>query len=164
MKNFIILSFIIVSLGLASVTANISVYFSPHDPCDQIVIKELLAAKHEVHIAIYSLTKKDIADAIARLKGRGVTVHMVVDYQQAAGRNSLDEYLISKNIALVRDKHSGLMHNKFAVIDGKTVLTGSYNWTNGATYKNDENLVVIRSSEAAKIYNTEFVRLWRENQ
>ena len=57
MKNIIILSFIIISLGFASVTANISVYFSPHDKCDEVLIKELLTAKQEVNIAIYSLTK-----------------------------------------------------------------------------------------------------------
>jgi len=155
---------LICSLGFAAVTSNISIYFSPKDKCDEILINELLNAKQEVNIAIYSLTKLNIGEAIAKLKKRGVKIRVVVDNQQAGGKYSLDEYLIAQQIPLLRDKHSGLMHNKFAVIDGQVVLTGSYNWTNGATYKNDENLIIIRSLEAAQRFNTEFSRLWQENQ
>lgn len=163
--KYIFITFLVISsVALASITGNISIFFSPKDKCDEVLIKELLTTKKELNIAIYSLTKPNIAEAITQLKKNGVTVRMVVDNQQAGGKYSLDEYLISNNVSLLRDKHSGLMHNKFAVIDGQVVLTGSYNWTNGATYKNDENLIIIRSVEAAQRFNTEFSRLWRENQ
>jgi len=53
------------------------------------------------------------------------------------------------------------MHNKFAVIDGVTVITGSYNWTNSARKRNDENLLTVNSPALAETYEREFERLWR---
>ena len=52
------------------------------------------------------------------------------------------------------------MHNKYAVIDGETVISGSFNWTKSAEYRNDENLVVINSKNLAKIYEENFKKLW----
>lgn len=164
MQKIIFLILCILSLGLAETTANISVYFSPQDHCDKVLIGELEKAQREVNVAIYSLTKPDIAEALIKLADRGVKIQVVMDHEQAAGKYAKDEYLISQNIPVILDKHAGLMHDKFAVIDGQTVLTGSYNWTAGATYKNDENLVIIRSTENATVYNAEFARLWRDNQ
>jgi phosphatidylserine/phosphatidylglycerophosphate/cardiolipin synthase-like enzyme len=54
------------------------------------------------------------------------------------------------------------MHHKFMIIDGKIVVTGSYNWSYSAEEKNDENLVVILSPNTAKLYETEFNRIWSQ--
>lgn len=50
------------------------------------------------------------------------------------------------------------MHHKMAVIDGNLVVSGSYNWTNGGTSKNDENLLVL--DDVAPVFGAEFERLW----
>jgi len=60
------------------------------------------------------------------------------------------------------DGNPYLMHHKFMVIDGKIVVTGSYNWSYGAEERNDENLVVISSPDIAKLYEAEFNRIWRQ--
>ncbi len=54
------------------------------------------------------------------------------------------------------------MHHKFAVFDGKTVITGSYNWSNSAETRNYENVVVLHDSKIALAYHSEFERLWRD--
>lgn len=162
--RFILLVVLISFQLLSATTGNIKVYFSPEDHCDKQLINLINMAKQEINIAIYSLTKDDIAQAIVSANNRGVIIKVIVDYQQASGRNSKDEYLLSKKIQLIRDKHSGFMHNKFAVIDRKTVITGSYNWTNNATKINDENMVVVESPELAKAFNEEFEELWKENK
>jgi phosphatidylserine/phosphatidylglycerophosphate/cardiolipin synthase-like enzyme len=52
------------------------------------------------------------------------------------------------------------MHNKFAIIDNRLLLTGSYNWTFAANNKNEENLMVIDDPEIIKIFQNQFVNLW----
>ena len=55
------------------------------------------------------------------------------------------------------------MHNKFMVIDGVTVETGSFNYTAAAVKSNAENAIVLRNApEIAKVYTTEWTRLWDE--
>lgn len=54
------------------------------------------------------------------------------------------------------------MHNKFAVIDERIVITGSFNWSIGARFKNKENVVITNIPSLAKAYEEEFKRLWVE--
>lgn len=57
------------------------------------------------------------------------------------------------------------MHQKFAVIDRKVVLTGSYNWTVSADNYNSENLLLFRDAgPLAEEYRKEFFRLWEKKQ
>ena len=52
------------------------------------------------------------------------------------------------------------MHNKFAIIDNRLLLTGSYNWTFSANNRNDENLLIIDDPEIIKIFQNQFINLW----
>jgi len=52
------------------------------------------------------------------------------------------------------------MHNKFAIIDNRILLTGSYNWTFSANNRNDENLMVIDDPELIEIFQNQFINLW----
>ena len=52
------------------------------------------------------------------------------------------------------------LHYKFAVIDNKTVITGSFNWSPSAAHTNDETLLVIHSPQLAKQFTREMDRLW----
>jgi len=85
----------------------------------------------------------------------------VADKVQSQGKNSEIKYLISKGIPVkIRiGKGRGIMHNKFAVIDEKEVITGSYNWTNNAEENNYENAVFITDPEIVKQFSSEFDRL-----
>ena len=53
------------------------------------------------------------------------------------------------------------LHHKFAVIDNKTVITGSFNWSPAAAHTNDETLLVIHSTKLAAHFTREMDRLWR---
>jgi phosphatidylserine/phosphatidylglycerophosphate/cardiolipin synthase-like enzyme len=52
-----------------------------------------------------------------------------------------------------------VLHHKFGVIDQKTVIVGSQNWSESANYINDETLVVIEDSSIAKQFDQEYARL-----
>jgi len=53
------------------------------------------------------------------------------------------------------------LHHKFAVLDGRDVITGSFNWSPSAAFQNDETLLLIRSPVLARHFEAEVDRLWR---
>lgn len=57
------------------------------------------------------------------------------------------------------------MHNKIAIIDGKILFTGSFNWTKSAEEINQENLLeFIDEKKIIKIYQKRLDYLWEFNK
>lgn len=54
------------------------------------------------------------------------------------------------------------MHHKFAIVDGRTLITGSLNWTTQAIQNNRENVLVLEDAEYVKPFLEEFERIWEE--
>jgi phosphatidylserine/phosphatidylglycerophosphate/cardiolipin synthase-like enzyme len=101
-----------------------------------------------------------IAKAIADAHRRGVKVRVVMDKTQAAGKYSSATYLFNAGVPVWIDHVSGLMHNKFLVLDGKTIITGSFNLTKGADEENAENMLVIEGKEKlVKAYSDDFEKV-----
>jgi len=145
-------------------TPSVSVYFSPRGGATSAVVSEIKKAKDSIDVAIYSFTSRRIARALIQAHRRGVKVRVVADEGSARSRNSVLPFLESVGIPVryKRGSGGGLMHNKYAVIDGKTVITGSFNWTVSAERRNDENLLVIKGLPAVvKAYEENFERLWK---
>jgi phosphatidylserine/phosphatidylglycerophosphate/cardiolipin synthase-like enzyme len=105
------------------------------------------------------LTKDEFADALIKAHKRGVEVKALIDNAQAGNQYADDEKLENEGIEVRRDKASGLMHNKFAVIDDLIVYTGSYNHTKGGNEDNDENYIIIKDIGIAHIFETQFQKL-----
>ncbi|MEM0372490.1 MAG: phospholipase D family protein [archaeon] len=142
--------------------ANYAVYFCPQDDCDGALISEINSAKTSIHAAVYSLTLDGISDALIAAHNRGVDVKIVMDKEQASSQYSDFRKLKDAGVDVRVDGNSNYMHNKFAVIDGKTVTTGSYNWTDHATNGNDENELIISSETLAAQYEKDFQRIYAE--
>jgi phosphatidylserine/phosphatidylglycerophosphate/cardiolipin synthase-like enzyme len=139
------------------------VFFSPQDGCAKEVVSQLDNAKKSIYIAMYFFTSRDMAQALVRAKQRGLDVKVCLnapDKSSEYDKYSKDVYLKNNGIPVKPIKGKGIMHNKFCVIDEALVLTGSYNWTKRAEAENDENMLVINSSEIAKIYKEEFDRIY----
>jgi len=145
--------------------------FSPQGKCSAYIIREIEQAKKELLVAVYAFTNDDLAAAVVQAKKRGVAVQVVIDREyDAATERSKGKFLEGQKIPLRRlsgvkantlEKDAGLMHQKFAVIDRKLVLTGSYNWTRAADNLNDENLLLFRDAGAlAEEYRRAFLGLW----
>eukprot|EP00392_Amoebophrya_sp_AT5.2_P002525 g2530.t1 len=62
----------------------------------------------------------------------------------------------------IQHRNAGKMHHKFVVVDGKTLVTGSFNWTVGARERNMENVVMVNAIRAVAAYQEEFELLWSE--
>ncbi len=139
------------------------VFFCPEDSCSQQLISQINSAQKTIDIAIYSFTLDSIADALLEAKERGVFIRIVFDNLQAANQYSEDERISEAGVLIKIKSGSGYMHNKFIVIDGEKVLTGSFNYSSNADTKNDENLILIISKKIAKNYSDEFEELWDES-
>jgi phosphatidylserine/phosphatidylglycerophosphate/cardiolipin synthase-like enzyme len=140
------------------------VYFCPEDNCSFYLIDEINSAQSTIDVAIYSFTHEGIANALISAKNRGVKVRVIFDDGQSNTQYSLDEKLLEEGIQVRKKGGSGYMHNKFMVVDKKVVGTGSFNYSNNADTKNDENLVLIYNYELVSKYSLEFNELWDESK
>jgi len=138
----------------------VGVFFCPREACAEKLIQKINSADKNIFIAIYSFTHDGISDALIEAKKRGVEVMVVFDSDQSANASSDDEKLFEAKIKVARRNGSGYMHNKYTIIDGNFVATGSFNYSQNADTKNDENLIFIESSEIAAKYKSDFDRLW----
>lgn len=141
---------------------------------------EIGSAKREIVVAVYQFTSRQLADALANARRRGVDVRVLVDGTQAADRGIYGEalkILESGGVALRRvypagvDKKGAKMtaqtprfHHKFCVIDGERLITGSYNWTVQADTDNHENVVLLSKRDVAKQYLDRFEETWKDER
>ncbi len=117
-----------------------------------------------VDAALYRLSHPLLAEALARAAARGVRVRVVLDrgkYRATAATRELVARL-ALPVRVLGGRRSGAskMHHKFAVVDTRVVLTGSYNWTFESENTNYENFVVLETPEDVEPHVREFELLW----
>jgi phosphatidylserine/phosphatidylglycerophosphate/cardiolipin synthase-like enzyme len=116
------------------------------------------SAKQSVDVAVYSLSLNSIRYALIDAFRRGVAVRVVMESENLD--RSDPQKLIEAGVPVVGDRHEGLMHNKFVVIDHSDVWTGSMNFTDNGTYTDNNNLVHIQSIPLAENYSREFEEMF----
>jgi phosphatidylserine/phosphatidylglycerophosphate/cardiolipin synthase-like enzyme len=115
------------------------------------------SVQRTLDIAAFEWNLQSLTAAVLAAKQRGVQVRMVVDDEHTIRDSaSTINQLISAGIPVVGDERSALMHNKFMILDSTTVWTGSWNYTNNDTYRNNNNAIVLRSRNLVADYQTEF--------
>lgn len=129
---------------------------------DERLATAIDAATRTVDVAAFDLDLETVTEALIRAYRRGVRVRLVTDtdYEDELG----PERLRAAGIPVVADERSAFMHNKFVVIDGAQVWTGSWNLTDNGTYRNNNNVLVINSQKLAENYTTEFEEMFIERQ
>jgi phosphatidylserine/phosphatidylglycerophosphate/cardiolipin synthase-like enzyme len=130
----------------------IEVYFSPKGGCTEAVVRELGAARQTILVQAYSFTSAAIAKALVEAHKRGVKVEIILDKSQRTEKYSEADFLVNLGIPVRIDAKHAIAHNKIMVIDGETVITGSFNFTKAAEEHNAENLLVIRDATLADKY------------
>jgi DNA uptake protein ComE-like DNA-binding protein len=109
---------------------------------------------------MYIFTDKEIAIPLSKARERGVKVRVYLDQDQVDYKYSQSRFLVQKGIKARISTNNYIMHNKFAIIDNRFLLTGSYNWTFSANHRNDENLMVIDDLDVIARYQDYFEKLW----
>lgn len=137
----------------------LGVYFSPNGECESQVIEWIGRANSSIHILIYSFTLDSVSDALITAHDEGVEVRAVFEKSQITQYSEYQK-LKTAGVSVRNDTNSKLMHHKVMIVDEKIVLTGSFNWSTSGQENNNENLIVIKSTYIADIYEDEFQEIW----
>lgn len=163
--------------------SSIKLHFGP-DPesnqgetMDQSFIHFLSKAESNIDGAFYEFRDYNIVDAFIAAYNRGVRVRLLVDsdhfYHRKpetleidySKRNKYVKKLLDAGIKVREDeKRSGLMHNKFCVVDHKFLWTGSYNLTNTGSQRNENNAMRFQSIKLARIFTKEFNEMYEDRR
>jgi phosphatidylserine/phosphatidylglycerophosphate/cardiolipin synthase-like enzyme len=130
---------------------------------DQALVADFDRATKTIDVAIFDLRLPSLVDALARATARGVKVRAVVDYQANKDAKEFTDAvtkLEKAGVSVIKNERSALMHNKFAVIDGRLLWTGSMNFTPNDVYRNNNNMLRLDNSSLIQNYNQIFERLF----
>ncbi|MBC7943724.1 MAG: phospholipase D family protein [Burkholderiales bacterium] len=134
-------------------TGLIEYAFTPDDAADELIIMTIRNARRQILVQAFSFTHRRIANALIAAKQRGVDVQILADAAQIDRiRTSLVKDLARAGLPVFLDSAHDSAHNKVMVIDAGSsetcLITGSYNFTHAAQFKNAENVLVIHGHSA----------------
>ena len=135
-------------------------YFSPRDEVMAKLVDYVGAAKKSVHFIIFTFTHKDLANAMIERAAAGVDVRGIIENRGAS--QGVFPSLFCAKLPVKEDGNKYTMHHKVIIIDGKTVITGSFNFTNSADDSNDDNVLIIHSKAVAALYEQEYQKIYAE--
>lgn len=143
-----------ITKGEIAKTTQVEVLCPPEDNCYGRIVQLIDGATKTIYVHAYQLTGQPIAAALLRANKRGVQVYILADKTQTAqGSSTYVPDLADAGVPVKIDHKPAIAHRKVMIIDSVTTLTGSYNWTDGAEFKNAENLVIIENQpEVAALY------------
>jgi len=137
-------------------------FFSPEDNCTSKIIRLFQTARTKVDVCVFTITDDRIKDAILDAHQRGITVRIISDNDKSNDLGS-DIYQLERAGVPVRCDHTDYhMHHKFAIFDGSSMMTGSYNWTRSAARNNEENFIVTQDDSLVKAFTIAFDELWKK--
>lgn len=127
--------------------------------------QKLQTADTTVEVAMYTFTSLQLRDALIRAADRGVVVRICLDRSDenaginaevALGLENSGSVQLKQGLSFAGEK----IHHKFTVIDETSLMTGSFNFTDSADMRNDENLLYIVDPVIAGQYTAAFNELW----
>lgn len=136
-------------------------YFSPGPDCRIAIEQAMETALSELLICVFTISDDRLSDAIMAAHRSGLTVRVISDNDKMHDRGSDVERLSQAGVNVRIDRSPEHMHHKFMVIDGRTVMTGSYNWTRSAETRNEENIIAVDDPLLATTFSEEFERIWK---
>jgi phosphatidylserine/phosphatidylglycerophosphate/cardiolipin synthase-like enzyme len=140
----------------------IQVLFAPEDEVAEHLIPLVEGARESLRIMAFSFTDDEMGAAVLARAKAGVEVRVIFERRGSETEYSEMPRLYCAGVPVRQDGNPGTFHHKVLVIDGETVVTGSYNFTQSADESNDENALVVTNPQIAAEYLQEFERRWAE--
>lgn len=134
-------------------------YFAPEDSVMERIVAIVSGARQSIRFLAFSFTDGELAATLLERSSAGVLVEGVFESRGASSEHSQFDLLRDAGLSVWRDGNPATMHHKLFVVDGSTVILGSFNFTGNADRSNDENIVVIHDWEVAARYLDEFDRI-----
>lgn len=146
-------------------TGTVQVAFTPGNDAGKLIADAISDARQQVLVQAFSFTHRKIAEALIAAKQRGVDVKVVADKEQTHRiPTSVIAELMGGGVPVFIDSDHAGAHNKVIVIDadspGAMLITGSFNFTHAAQYKNAENVLLIRGNPAL---TNLYLKNWRHH-
>lgn len=125
------------------------------------IISSLSCAKNHIMIAMAWFTNNEFMDELVELIHKGVRIDLILlddELNHALGAD-FNRFKQEGGNLYLYPKDDKFMHNKYCIVDNCLVITGSYNWTNYAEYRNCENVVISDDNSLIKSYKEDFEEL-----
>jgi phosphatidylserine/phosphatidylglycerophosphate/cardiolipin synthase-like enzyme len=130
----------------------VTVCFTPGGNCTDGIVQALGSANRSILVQAYAFTSAPIAKALLDAHTRGVQVQVILDKSQRTEKYSSADFLANQGVPTKIDSNHAISHNTVMILDGETVLTGSFNFTQAAQEKNAEHVLIIRDKALAAPY------------
>ena len=153
------------TIPATAANTRVEVAFTPGDNIAGAIIAAITRAQRQVLVQAFSFTHQDIARALLDAHRRGVVVRLIADREQTEKmERGQVPGLARAGVPVWLDGAHQSAHNKVMIIDAGTptalVITGSYNFTRAAQYKNAENTVFMRGNDDL---TQRYVRNWQHH-
>ena len=134
-------------------------YFAAEDKVAGHIVDHLKQARQSIHFLAFSFTHDGIGSAVIDRAKAGVQVSGV--FETTGSETKFSEFGRMKKAGLdvMQDGNPYVMHHKVFIIDGRTVLFGSFNFSDNADKDNDENLLIVDDPALAQAFEAEFQRV-----
>jgi phosphatidylserine/phosphatidylglycerophosphate/cardiolipin synthase-like enzyme len=139
--------------------AAVESYFAPKDPIAQRIVDRVGAAASSVQFLAFSFTHDGIGQAMIARHQAGIPVRGVFETTGSQTRFSEFGRLKSAGLEVYTDGNPYAMHHKVIVIDGRTAVFGSFNFSTNAADDNDENILFVDDPTLAAAFLAEIDRL-----
>jgi phosphatidylserine/phosphatidylglycerophosphate/cardiolipin synthase-like enzyme len=158
--------------GAFAAAGRVEVAFSPNQGAEELVVRVIQSAKSDIKVMAYSFTSPRIVGALTRASKSGIKVTILADYKS----NIVEGGSSKKGVAALSAASTAgaavrtisvypIHHDKVIIVDGKTVETGSFNYSMAAAQKNSENVLVNWDNPAlAAAYLKHFEHNWVQGQ
>ena len=138
--------------------------FSPGGGALNLVLRVIESAEETIRLQAYSFTSPEVVRALREAKARGVEVRVVVDRKGNTGKASVAalNLLVNAGIPTRTVSAYAIHHDRVIIVDGKTIQTGSFNYSKAAGSRNSENVLVVWNApeNTAKPYLEHWQSRW----
>jgi len=140
----------------------VEVMFAAEDDVIKRLVKLIDSAQNSIYFMAFSFTQDEMGRALEKKARAGLTIKGIFETRGSEVEYSELARLYRAKVPVRQDGNPRTFHHKVFVIDEKILVTGSFNFSNNASKRNDENVVIITHPQIATLYLEEFERRWVE--
>lgn len=122
------------------------------------ILLALDTARVSIRVVMAWFTNEILFEKLLEKSQQGIDVRIAIYDDGINKKHGVDISQLPHKM-IKRGARGGLMHDKFCVIDNQIVITGSYNWTDNAEFRNDENVTIEKDPDQATRFSEEYRRL-----
>jgi phosphatidylserine/phosphatidylglycerophosphate/cardiolipin synthase-like enzyme len=141
----------------------VDTFFSPDDRVLRSLVPVLMSAEQSIYFLAFSFTSNDLGDLVRAKSEEGLDIRGVMDDEQIRSNQGTEfDPFRQAGLDVLIDGIDGQMHHKVFIVDEKIVVLGSYNFSQAAEERNDENLLIVYNEAIAEQFMNEFQRVSRQ--